>query len=268
MKIEIAPRELASVEDLARAVRLAMDECCGTVETGTWKKGTGMSNHRSVCALVVLSATALLLALVPAAQAHVPETLVEHQQAGIGFRGWGYAYGASDVNAWRWTQAGWSSASLPGGAGIYVYPWTTDWVWAWRGGAWYAIRRSSAAQWNCSTPGVAHRYRVSEQLGAVRFPTNGLLVGILYEGSVVDIVCDNTFKDATVATLGSSVTRSPGPGCERDCWPMTFPVDKFLLVRVVSVAQCRPEVCNGPSPAVGTSVYVWSGPAAQILTNA
>ena len=64
------------------------------------------------------------------------------------YRGWGFAVardGGDAVAAYRWTGAGYESATLAHRSWIYIYPYGShaDWRWAWQNGTWHAVRAAS-----------------------------------------------------------------------------------------------------------------------------
>lgn len=105
--------------------------------------------------ILLVTITTLLLLAAPGTTlaADIP-TNGTHAAIGANYSGWAYVRSennAATVNVWKWTATGWQTARFDTGASVWLAPWGSGWVWAWRDGSWFAMLDTHAARWTCDT---------------------------------------------------------------------------------------------------------------------
>lgn len=151
--------------------------------------------HRLVVLVLALASLASLA--MPAPASAWTGVAPQHVQPAAGYSGWGYIHGSgAAVTAWRWTQAGWIRSDTSVGTPAWLHPWSSEWAWAWMGGAWHAVPTSAAAVWACSAPTA--QVSVAAAADVRRFNSSSAqVVAHLAAGSTVTTSCSNAFADAS-----------------------------------------------------------------------
>jgi hypothetical protein len=109
------------------------------------------------------------------------------------------------VTAYRWTATGWVATNALVGSGYQVQPYAAGWSWAYRNGAWYAMRTTDLMPWSCAaTPLVARRAPsggaayLYAAAGSGPFGVN-IADSEIVAGETYYLICSNRFQDASGA---------------------------------------------------------------------